>query len=515
MTKQMTSCYIVINNYKKYLVNPEEILQDILNTKITNITNNSKQIKQNGIFFVINENSLKYIQTVLAIKPLLIISDISFKEHKIIQDTVSSGNIVIFSQNINIRKLYGLFVTIFYDFKKFPLKIVAITGTNGKSSSTFFYKQLCNFAGLKSCSIGTIGIYSDDEIKYQENQLTAPDISDLCEIIYQKASKGIFDIAIEASSHGLDQYRLDGVPLEVAGFTNFTQDHLDYHKTMDSYWDAKKRLFAEIVDRNKKIVINNDDEKSIDIKNICFERGIQYITIGIKNESDIQILDYQLTDNLTYKISINIFDKQYSTEIKTLGEFQLYNLIIAIACFHCTHPDKIELLFFKDGGGDLKNLQAPPGRMDIIYLQNNSIAIIDYAHTPDALENLLISSRKLLKNDEKLLLVFGCGGDRDKEKRVIMGKIASKYSDFIILTDDNPRNENPDDIRKEISDGIENNNVFLEIGDRKNAIQKAIFLANQYKIIVIAGKGHEKKQIIGDNIIDFDDKEILLQIINK
>jgi UDP-N-acetylmuramoyl-L-alanyl-D-glutamate--2,6-diaminopimelate ligase len=183
--------------------------------------------------------------------------------------------------------------------------------------------------------------------------------------------------------------------------------------------------------------------------------------------------------------------------------------MLAIGLFHSTHPDRMEFVFFPDGGGEISELIAPPGRMEIIQNDKNQdyIVIIDYAHTPDALENLMISIKQFSEN-KKILTVFGCGGDRDKSKREKMGEIASKYSEYIILTDDNPRNEDPNLIRSEIKNGIKNFKNFSEISDRRNAIKKAIEMSNDYKIIVIAGKGHEKKQIINDVEYDFDDKEI-------
>jgi UDP-N-acetylmuramoyl-L-alanyl-D-glutamate--2,6-diaminopimelate ligase len=396
----------------------------------------------------------------------------------------------------------------FYKLEEFPLHIVAITGTNGKSSTAFFYKQICNFSGLKACSIGTIGVYSDDD-EHKELKLTTPDISELCEIIRSKACNGIYDIAIEASSHGLDQYRIDGLPIESAGFTNFSHDHLDYHNTIDKYWQAKSRLFYDVIDNENSIVINNDDPKALEIKNICLERGINYTTYGIKNESDIQITEYSINNNFTYYVKINIFEKSYCFTLKILGEFQLYNLMLAIGLFNETHPERVEFVFFPDGGGEINELIAPPGRMEVLQSdkENDYIVVLDYAHTTDALENLMLSVKQFSKN-KKILLVFGCGGDRDKEKRPQMGKIAKKYADFIILTDDNPRNENPDSIRLEVKNGINDFTNYLEIPDRKNAIKTAIQMNYEYKIIVIAGKGHEKKQIINKIEYDFDDKEV-------
>ena len=506
----MISCSDLVKTSIDFLLDTSEILEENAEKEISLVTNDSRKTIKNSIFFAVNENAFKYLKDVFEKKPLFVVIDISFIENQEIKEFLSSdyGKYIVFSQNINIRKLYGIFVVNFYQLSEFQLDIVAVTGTNGKSSTAFFYKQICNFSGLKACSIGTIGIYSDDK-EYKELKLTTPDISELSEILYEKACNKIYDIAIEASSHGLDQYRVDGLPITAVGFTNFSHDHLDYHKTIGDYWNAKSRLFEDVIDVNCIVVINNDDEKALEIKDICLERGLHYITYGIKNESDIQIEEYSLRKNFTYKIKINIFEKHYWFELKVLGEFQLYNLMLAIGLFHSTHPDRMEFVFFPDGGGEISELVAPPGRMEIIQHDENQdyIVIIDYAHTPDALENLMISIKQFSEN-KKILTVFGCGGDRDKNKRPKMGEIASKYSDYIILTDDNPRSENPDSIRSEIKYGMTDYKNFLEIQDRRNAIKKAIEMSDEYKIIVIAGKGHEKKQIINGVEYDFDDKEI-------
>lgn len=504
------------NEIKDFLIQSNE-LKNLQNsqTKISLITNNTKKIVDNCIFFVINENSLKYFLNDFKNQDLLcIICDFTLKNNTLFDDVKKKCNKIILSQNINIRQLYCKFIINFYKLNRFPLKICAITGTNGKSSTAFFYKQLCNFIGLKSCSIGTIGIYSDDE-DYKELSLTTPDISELSEIIVSKAKNKIFDIAIEASSHGLEQYRIDCLPIEVAGFTNFTQDHLDYHKNMENYWDAKKRLFEDFGIR--KIVINNDDEKSIKIKEICAEHGFEYITYGIKNESDINLLNYEINDDFSSSLEIDILDKKYNFKSNLIGEFQIYNLMLAIGMILFTHRQKFELIFFPDGGGDLRDLKSPPGRMEMIKINNDSIGIIDYAHTPDALKKLLTSIKNSFpENKKKIILIFGCGGDRDKEKRKIMGQIAEQYSDLIIITDDNPRNENSKSIRDDIISGISNKEKIIEIEDRKTAIQYGVDFAikNKYQLI-IAGKGHENTQTIGDKKYKFNDKEILIHFIKN
>ena len=502
-----------IKRTNDFLIQSSE-LENLKNstTQVSAITNNTKKIIDNSIFFAINSNSLKYFLNDFHGQNLFcMICDIALKNDSFFKEIEKKCDKILFSQNINIRKLHCDFVVNFYKLIQFPLKICAITGTNGKSSTAFFYKQLCNFIGLKACSIGTIGIYSDDEA-HKELPLTTPDISELCEIINSKAKNNIFDIAIEASSHGLEQYRVDGLPIEVAGFTNFTQDHLDYHQNMDNYWLAKARLFKELGIQN--IVINNDDGKSVAIKEICADLGLKYITYGAKNESDINLLSYKMNDDFSSSLEIEILDKKYNFHANLIGEFQMYNLMLAIGMILFTHKDKFELIFFPDGGGDLKDLQSPSGRMEMVKINENSVGIIDYAHTPDALEKLLTTIKDFFpENKKEIVLIFGCGGERDKEKRKIMGEIANKYSDFIIVTDDNPRNENSQSIRNEIISGISDKKKFIEIGNRFEAIKYGLDFAIQNKYqLVIAGKGHENTQIIGNIKHSFNDKEVLISL---
>ena len=509
----MIYCSELLENFNEYLIDSYKVFEKIKDPQIYDVSDNSKKIKNKGIFFAINSKALTYLDEVIQIGVRCVIVDLSLRNDDVIKRCLENPeHKIIFCHNIEIRRLYALIVSRFYNLSSYELKIIAITGTNGKSSSTFFYKQLCSFAGLRACSIGTIGIYSDDAKKYENSSLTSPNASDISKILYEKASSGIFDFAIEASSHGLDQYRLDGIPLEAVAFTNFSHDHLDYHENIENYWKAKKRLFEDLIMPDKKIVVNNDDKKSFEIKKICLNRGIQYITFGIKNESDVQILSHQLEKNYKQYVEMKVFEKKYFFNINILGEFQLYNIATAVALFCCVHPDKIDFLFCEDGNGDLQKLEAPPGRMESINIDNdnNTLVIIDYAHTPDALENLLITTRKLLNQSEKLLLVFGCGGNRDKEKRSIMGQIAEKYADFIILTDDNPRDEDADTIRSSILAGIINQEKVRQIKDREEAIRNSI--ESTHKIIVIAGKGHENTQIFKDHTINFSDRDVVQKI---
>jgi UDP-N-acetylmuramoyl-L-alanyl-D-glutamate--2,6-diaminopimelate ligase len=506
----MILCSEIVEENRKNLLDINNALNSVLNINIQNITNDSRHVTENTILFIINRNALEYSIGAMARQPVLIILDLDLKNTA---ESCFNSYKIVFSQFINIRKLYSRFVVQFYGLEKYPLKIVAVTGTNGKSSTVYFYKQLCNLFDIKSCCIGTTGIYSDD-IGHQDSKMTTPDISDLCKIICHRVSNGIVDIAIEASSHGIDQYRLYGIPITTVGFTNFTRDHLDYHKDINEYWEAKKKLFTRIVSADSgHAVINSDDEKATELKTLCLQRNLKITTFGINVPSDIQIISYEIL-NSCYHMRIRLFGIECSLVLKRiLGKFQMYNLMLAVGLFVAVHPDKLASIISPNCALKiLESIQSPPGRMEIIPIKEERIAIIDYAHNPDGLESLLKSINEF-KQDKRVLLVFGCGGNRDSQKRCLMGMIANKYADFCILTDDNPRHENPDDIRNQIKTGMQNHEKYFEISDRRKAIKMAIFMSADYKIVVVAGKGHEKTQSIKGIDYEFNEKEILNEYI--
>lgn len=475
--------------FKQYLV------ANSYDFEVNNITNDSRKVQVNSIFFLLNPANEKYIAEVVAKGGYYIASE----NQNLIQKNV------IICHNIPIRKLYSLFIAEFYRLNKLPLKICAVTGTNGKSSVCFFYKQLCNLFYLKAATIGTIGVYSDD-IPHQELSLTTPDAEDLYKIIYDRAQNKIYDIVIEASSHGLDQYRLDGLPIAAIAFTNFTHDHLDYHQNLENYWQAKARIFNEIATDKTAIIINYDDPKSEEILKICCEKQLPYFTYGQSNRCDIQIIDYTIDYNFTGTVTLKIFNKIYRFPTNLFGKFQIYNLAASIGLLIANYPNNYHKVFTK-----INLMKSPPGRMEVIK-SKNGLVIIDYAHSPDALKTAL-SAIKTHLSSMKLIVVFGCGGDRDKEKRPKMGEIATNYSDLAIITDDNPRSEDPAEIRKEIINGTKSNKL-KEIADRYEAIKYAISLMDGYPIILIAGKGHENKQIIGQDIYEFNDYEVAKNLIN-
>lgn len=414
------------------------------------------------------------------------------------------------------------------EYSDLPTKIMAITGTNGKTSTAYFVWQLLRKIGKNCIYIGTIGIYIDKYNNLDENfshlktkNMSTLDITTMYEVLNIAKVKYNCDFAvIEATSHALDQNRLDGLKLESGGFTNLSQDHLDYHKTFENYFDAKKKLFLR--PENIKIVTNIDDEYGVEISKIKPENTITY---G-KGTSDLQIKSISQDDGaqnveFTYKGDV------YKFNTFIASDFQIYNIMCAIGlCL--ANSFKIDEIVAK-----IPEISAPIGRLERVIFQGKPTNIyVDYAHTPDALENALNELRKACK--KKLFCVFGCGGNRDAEKRKIMGKIAVNIANTTIITDDNPRNEDPEYIRSEIIAGIvEDKNEkmknlhklpskkimtygidspdfignFVEISPRDEAVKYAVNNAQDGDYILIAGKGHETYQVIGEKIYHFSDIE--------
>jgi UDP-N-acetylmuramoyl-L-alanyl-D-glutamate--2,6-diaminopimelate ligase len=371
-----------------------------------------------------------------------------------------------------------------------PKHLCGITGTKGKTSIVALVRQILQILGKKSATIGTLGVVSDDWSEPGRN--TTPFPIELAETLQKLAENGTQYVAMELSSIGLDEKRAEFLPFDAIGFSNFSRDHLDYHGTMENYFATKARLFSN--DFNyKTAVINADDEwaKKLtphsDIINIGFH-GDKIKIISIRPNNDGQ------------DVELIFFGKNYRLKTPLLGTFQIYNILIAIGLVigMGIAPDEIPLekLF--------SELRAPRGRCEFVGNTRTGAAVyVDYAHTPDSLEKILETLREHTKN--KLSVVFGCGGNRDMGKRAIMGKIANDLADNVIITDDNPRNENPDLIREQIMTACPS---ARNMGDRELAIKTAISELSDGDILVIAGKGHEDYQLIGDKKYHFDDAEI-------
>lgn len=379
----------------------------------------------------------------------------------------------------------------YYDKIK-DLTLIGITGTNGKTTTSYIIYEILNKMNVKCAYIGTIGFYKNNQIKVLNN--TTPDIEELYEYLYECSLENIKYVVMEVSSHALDQDRVYGLKYDACIFTNLTEDHLDYHKNMDEYKKTKMLLFDKL--RNKRIAIINSDD--CNYKDFMFDNNYN---VKVGKFGDYKIKNIKLNiDSLDLTFN---FKKDYFKHLNLVGKYNAYNYLEAVATLNYLNFDLNKILEV--------DVFAPPGRMYLINYKNNKI-FIDYAHTPDAMEKVLKSVNEFKKN--KIITIFGCGGDRDKNKRSIMGNIASSYSDKVIITNDNPRNENENNIISDIVMGIKKENYEI-IKDRKKAIIEGISYLNDNDILLILGKGHENYQIINDKKRYFSDLNTTMEIINS
>ena len=370
------------------------------------------------------------------------------------------------------------------------LKLIGVTGTNGKTTSCYLIYQMLNNLGIDTAYIGTIGYYHKDDFIELNN--TTPDVLTVYKLLMRAKESGASCVVMEVSSQALSYDRLYGIDYDIISFTNLTEDHLDYHKTMENYLKAKL-LILDHLKNNAIILANSDDENHIKFK----KKNHEFLTYGLNG--NYKILNYSFTPSETH-LKFNFNNKNYEVIIPLTSKFNIYNYLTMLSIVNKLNIS-IEDIIEKTG-----SLKAPKGRCET-YKVNNGYAIIDYAHTPDAVEKVITAYNELKKN--KIITIIGCGGDRDPKKRPIMGKIATDLSDYVILTNDNPRTEEPSAIIDDIVKGIEKNNYEI-IYDRKEAIKKGINMMNKDDILLILGKGHENYQIIGKTKYHLDDSEEVL-----
>ena len=450
-----------------------------------NIKYNSKKIQKGDTFIALKTNN---------------------DGHKYINDAIKNGATKIVAEYGNypvetllVDNTKEYLVKYLYDnyYKEIEdLTLIGVTGTNGKTTTCMLIHNMLNKLGRKTAYIGTNGFYINTFIKDLPN--TTPEIIDIYELLLEAKEEACEFVCIEASSHGLDQKRLAGLKFNYAIFTNLTHEHLGYHKTMEKYALAKQNLF-KMLRNNKYAIINNDDK----YKEYFLLKENNNITYSF-TKGDYYIKDYQITSShSTFKV-INK-NKEYTFTTKLLGKHNIYNSLASIIVLN-----KIGYSF-EEINNVLTIVSGPKGRMENISYNNNNI-IIDYAHTPDAVKNVLTNAIKFKKN--KIYTIIGCGGNRDKTKRKDMGIIATELSDYVIFTNDNPRNEDEMKIVNDMINGIINENYEV-ILDRSKAIKRGIDLLNKKDILFILGKGHEEYQLINGIKHHFSDKEEVLNYINK
>ncbi len=474
----------------------KNIDQKYKSIKFKNIRFNSKDCKLNDIFFAINGNHINgnnFITEAINNGAKIIVSNLKYKGF--------NKQKVLFLQNKDPRKLLSEAASNFY--KKKPKNIIAVTGTNGKTSIANLYYQILTLNKKKVAAIGTLGIISKKFTQKTNN--TSIDPINIHQILEKLYKLKINNVILEASSHGLKQHRLNNINFNTAVFTNFSRDHLDYHKTFSDYLNSKLILFNKLLKKKGNIIFDQKIFQAKKLKNISKIRKLKKYDFGNKN-CFINILNIKNINNKR-KVDFSIRNKKYSFTTSLIGMIQIKNLFFAILAAYLS---KVKI---KDILKSIEKIKPISGRLEQVgNILNKSKVFLDYAHTPDALKNVILT----VKEDfplSKISLVFGCGGNRDKEKRQIMGAIANRYCDKVYLTDDNPRFENPKLIRNQIKKGL-SKKKFIEITSRSQAILKSIKDLNSGDVLIVAGKGHETYQEYRKKIF-FSDKSEILKAINK
>ena len=468
------------NNYKKFF--------------FSGISFDSNKIKKNNIFFAIKGNHIDGNNFIsLAIKNG---AKIIITEKKL--QGIKKG--ILYIKVKNVRKT--LAEISFKIYSKIPNNIIAITGTNGKSSVADFYYQILDLNNKKVASIGTLGVKSKNFKLSLSN--TTIDPLKLSKILNDLKKKNIDNIIMEASSHGLDQNRLDGLFFNSAIFTNLSQDHLDYHQNLKNYLNAKLYLFKNLIKKNGHVITDEKIPEFKKIKKITLSKNLNLCLLGDK-KNNFQILSHEFQGEAQL-LQIRHNHSNYKIKLNLIGKIQLKNVLMAIIASIKSNIDIKKILKI------ISKIKPVEGRFERVgKIKNQSKVILDYAHTPDALKTCLLNIREQFPG-QKISLVFGCGGNRDQNKRAKMGKIADNFADKIYLTDDNPRSESPNTIRNDIKKGIKKQKI-LELPDREKAISKAIHKLNTGEILLVAGKGHEVFQEIGFKKIIFSDKKTILRAI--
>ncbi len=438
--------------------------------------------------------------------------------HNFIPQAISKGAVAVLTARKNFQppenisalivpdmlNTLAVIVPYFYDYPARKMRVIGVTGTNGKTTTTYLLREIFSCAGFKVGLIGTIQNLIGEEIFPVRN--TTPNVIDLQKFLSEMVKKNVQVLVMEVSSHALAENRVAGVEFDTAIFTNLTQDHLDFHGTMENYLRAKTKLFDMISRRgrkqNKTAIVNADDAAGEEILKHCL---CEKITYGLKNSADLRGINLDIrADGM--KIQLGIRNEELGIKLHITGIFNVYNVLAAVGA---ASAEKISPEIIKRA---LENFKSVPGRFERIFSDAPFEVIVDYAHTPDGVKNVLETAAQIAKG--KIIAVFGCGGDRDNSKRPIMGKIAAELSDIVIVTSDNPRTENPEKILDEIEVGLGKKN-HERIVDRREAIFRAIELAEAGDIVLILGKGHETYQILNTGTIHFDDREVALEAIKN
>ena len=465
-------------------------LGEVVNMPIAGIVSDSRKASSGLIFAAMpgqNVHGADYVEQVISAGCRVVLTD-AFGAMKCMNHDPSISVLQADEPRLALSKIARAF------YPSAPERIVAVTGTNGKTSTASFIRQIWQQIGKPAVNFGSTGVEGDVE---RASSLTTPDPIVLHELLMDLSMQGITHVSMEASSHGLDQFRLDSVNLSVAGFTNLSRDHLDYHKTFGDYYAAKAHLFDRVLHGRGVAVINVDDAFGDTMRLVAEGRGQKVILTGRAKHAHLRLIAQRFHEG-GQDIKVAWQGREYLVKLQLVGGFQAENLLVAIGMVLADNAVSPRQVF-----DVLPRLVSVRGRMQLATKRANGAAIyVDYAHTPTALETALNALRPHVLG--RLILVFGAGGDRDKGKRPLMGEVAIKYADVVYVTDDNPRNESAAAIRAEIMAAATG---AYEFGDRAEAILRAIDAAQSGDVVLIAGKGHETGQIVGDQTLPFDDVE--------
>jgi UDP-N-acetylmuramoyl-L-alanyl-D-glutamate--2,6-diaminopimelate ligase len=459
---------------------------------IAGIASDSRKVKRGDLFVAVPGNKadgLGFVPQALAAGAVAVMAE---------RAPESLPQNVAFVRTGNVRRALALSAARFYPRQ--PATIAAVTGTSGKTSVAAFTRQIWASLGREAASIGTIGLVTPKEEVY--GSLTTPDPIELARTLDRLAEDGITHLAMEASSHGLDQHRIDGVRVTVGGFTNLSRDHMDYHATEKAYLAAKLILFEHIIAPDGAAVVAADNPYADQVIAAAVGRGLTVITVG-RNGTGIRLVDSAI-DGFSQTLRIEYDGRAFRVRLPLVGAFQVENALVAAGLTLATGSDP-EKVF-----AALEGLEGAKGRLELIGQRNGAPIFVDYAHKPDALAKALEALRPYAKGN--LVVVFGAGGDRDQGKRPLMGEIAAEKADTVIVTDDNPRSENPAAIRAAILAAAPR---ATEIGDRGEAIRRAIAALQPGDVLLVAGKGHESGQIVGDRVLPFSDHDAVAAALRE
>ena len=458
---------------------------------ITGLSVDSRDVKEGHLFFALpgtNMHGAEFIEFALRMGAAAVLTDREGAE--IAREALErAGRPLVIAEDP--RQTLAFAAALWFETQ--PECVVAVTGTNGKTSIATFLRQIWTLLGQRAANIGTTGVEGAVEMPSRH---TTPEPIALHRMLAELAAAGVTHVAMEASSHGLAQKRLDGVQLSAAGFTNITQDHLDYHADFEDYFLTKAGLFQRVLSEDGAAVVNDGDPRSGDIRKIVDARGIDLLSVGRREGSDLRIRG-QRFDATGQDLRFDWHGQAVQMRLALIGGFQAENVLMAAGLAIASGSDPQRVFDI------LPQLQTVRGRMQLAATRTfGATVFVDYAHTPDALATALKALRPHVLG--RLVLVFGAGGDRDRSKRVLMGRAAATHADTVFVTDDNPRGEDPEVIRRMIMGGCPE---AVEVGDRAEAILRGVDALGPGDALLIAGKGHETGQIVGDDVYPFDDAE--------